>query len=61
MTKNSGDIVDPWTNLTLLNYLDLDGDKGEIRAIKNFILNIIEILWSNLPEAHDFTDVAEGG
>lgn len=36
MTKNSGDLVDPWTNLTLLNYLDLDGTMGQIRAIKNF-------------------------
>lgn len=36
MTKKSGDEIDAWTNITLLNYLDLDGDKGEIRAIKNF-------------------------
>ena len=36
LTKKSGDIIDPWTNVTLLNYLDLDGERGQIRAIKNF-------------------------
>lgn len=36
LTKNSGDLIDPWTNITLLNSLDLDGSKGQLRAIKNF-------------------------
>ena len=36
MTRNSGDLIDPWTNITLLNYLDLDGSRGQVRAIKNF-------------------------
>lgn len=36
LTKNSGDLVDPWTNITLLNSLDLDGSKGQLRSIKNF-------------------------
>ena len=36
LTRKSGDLVDQWTNITLLNYLDLDGDMGQVRAIKNF-------------------------
>ena len=36
LTRKSGDLVDSWTNVTLLNSLDLDGSKGQVRAIKNF-------------------------
>lgn len=36
LTRNSGDLVDPWTNVTLLNSLDLDGSRGQVRAIRNF-------------------------
>lgn len=35
-TKTSGELVDNWTNITLASVLDLDGDKGPVRAIKKF-------------------------
>ena len=35
-TKTSGELVDTWTNITLASTLDLDGDKGPIRALKRF-------------------------
>lgn len=36
LIKTSGDTIDPWTNITLLNSINLDGSKGAINAIKNF-------------------------
>lgn len=35
-TKNSGSDIDIWTNVTLANTLELDGDKGEIRKLIRF-------------------------
>lgn len=34
--KTPGEEVDTWTNITLANVLDLDGDKGNITALKRF-------------------------
>lgn len=35
-TKTLGEEVDTWTNINLASILDLDGDKGPVRAIKKF-------------------------
>ena len=35
-TKNSGADVDMWTNVTLANTLELDGDKGKISSLNRF-------------------------
>lgn len=35
-TKNSSAEIDAWTNITLASTLELDGDKGEIQALKRF-------------------------
>lgn len=35
-SKSAGALVDNWTNITLANTLDLDGDKGSLRALKRF-------------------------
>ena len=35
-TKTNGELVDTWTNITMASVLDLDGDKGPVRAIKKF-------------------------
>lgn len=40
-TKTLGENVDTWTNITLASILDLDGDKGSVRAIKRFNNDII--------------------
>lgn len=40
-TKTSGELVDTWTNITLASTLDLDGDKGDVRAIRRFNNNLI--------------------
>ena len=40
-TKTSGELVDSWTNITLASTLELDGDKGKVRALKRFNDNII--------------------
>lgn len=34
--KSLGEQIDQWTNITLASTLDLDGDKGEITALKTF-------------------------
>lgn len=39
-TKTAGELVDTWTNITLASTLDLDGDKGTIRALRRFNNNI---------------------
>ena len=33
-TKVAGELVDTWTNVTLASTLDLDGDKGKVRALR---------------------------
>lgn len=33
-TKVVGELVDTWTNITLASTLDLDGDKGKVRALR---------------------------
>ena len=33
-TKVAGELVDTWTNITLASTLDLDGDKGKVRALR---------------------------
>lgn len=38
--KTAGELVDTWTNITLASTLDLDGDKGTVRALKRFNNNI---------------------
>lgn len=40
-TKSVGELVDTWTNITLASTLDLDGDKGRVRALKRFNNDII--------------------
>lgn len=35
-TKTNGELTDSWTNITLASVLDLDGDKGKIRALRRF-------------------------
>lgn len=35
-TKTLGEGIDTWTNITLASTLDMDGDKGPVRAIKRF-------------------------
>jgi hypothetical protein len=40
-TKIPGDMVDTWTNITMASLLDLDGDKGPVRAIRRFNNNLI--------------------
>lgn len=39
-TKTAGELVDTWTNITLASALDLDGDKGTVRALRRFNNNI---------------------
>lgn len=39
-TKTIGELVDTWTNITLASTLDLDGDKGSVRALRRFNNNI---------------------
>lgn len=38
--KTAGEETDTWTNVTLANVLDLDGDKGDINAIKRYNDNL---------------------
>ena len=40
-TKTAGELIDIWTNITLASTLDLDGDKGYIRAIRRFNNSLI--------------------
>ena len=40
-TKTAGELVDTWTNITLASTLDLDGDKGTVRALRRFNNNIL--------------------
>lgn len=40
-TKIAGELIDSWTNITLASILDLDGDKGDVRAIRRFNNNLI--------------------
>ena len=40
-TKTAGELVDTWTNITLASTLDLDGDKGDVRALRRFNNEII--------------------
>lgn len=40
-TKNIGELIDTWTNITLASTLDLDGDKGRVRALRRLNNNII--------------------
>ena len=40
-TKTVGELVDTWTNITLASILDLDGDKGSVRALRRFNNNLI--------------------
>lgn len=40
-TKTAGELTDTWTNITLASTLDLDGNKGNVRALRRFNNNII--------------------
>lgn len=40
-TKTAGELVDTWTNITLASILDLDGDKGSVRALRRFNNNLL--------------------
>lgn len=42
-TKTAGELVDTWTNITLASTLDLDGDKGNVRALRRFNNSIIAV------------------
>ena len=39
-TKTAGELIDTWTNITFASILDLDGDKGTVRALRRFNNNI---------------------
>lgn len=39
-TKVPAALIDEWTHITLANTLDMDGDKGEIEAIRRFNSNL---------------------
>lgn len=39
-TKTAGELIDTWTNITLASTLDLDGDKGNVRALRRLNNNI---------------------
>lgn len=41
LEKHAGEDVDPWTNVTLANTLDMPGNKGEITALRLFNDNLI--------------------
>lgn len=41
LPKRYGDEVDTWCNIQESNYLDLDGDKGELIALRRFNNNIL--------------------
>lgn len=36
LTKTLGETIDTWANITMANILDLDGDKGEVRALRRY-------------------------
>ena len=40
-TKTAGELTDTWTNITLASTLDLDGDKGEVTALRRLNNSII--------------------
>lgn len=40
-TKSMGEEVDTWTNITLASTLDVDGDKGRIRALRRYNNDIL--------------------
>lgn len=40
-TKTLGEKIDTWTNITMASTLDLDGDKGKLRALKKWNNEII--------------------
>ena len=40
-TKVAGELTDTWSNISLVSTLDLDGDKGPIRALRRFNNNLI--------------------
>lgn len=40
-TKTLGEEIDTWTNITLASTLDLDGDKGPVRALRNLNNSLI--------------------
>lgn len=42
-TKTNGEITDTWTNITLASTLDLDGGKGNVRALRKLNDSIIAI------------------
>lgn len=41
LTKTAGEDIDSWTDMTLASTLDLDGDKGYIRALRSYRNNIL--------------------
>lgn len=41
LTKSYGNEIDDWCNIQEINTLDLDGDKGQLRALKRLNNNII--------------------
>ena len=41
LTKTAGEDIDSWTDMTLASTLDLDGDKGYIRALRVYRNNIL--------------------
>lgn len=40
-TKTPGEKIDQWTNITLANSINMDGDKGNLTAIRKFNDNLI--------------------
>jgi len=35
-SKTSGDLIDTWTNINVVSVLDMDGDKGNVVALRRF-------------------------
>lgn len=35
-SKNAGELIDAWTNITMAGTMDFDGDKGSVRALRRF-------------------------
>ena len=40
-TKSLGELVDSWTKINLASYMDLDGDKGEVTALRRWNNNVL--------------------
>lgn len=49
-TKTNGEDIDTWTNITLASTLDLDGDKGNLTALRRYNSNIIAFQYHGIAQ-----------